>query len=301
MYLPPVTHRSVCITGCSTGIGKAAAYHLRDRGWQVVPTARRDEDLAALRAAGFTPVAMDMADPDSVATGAAAVLAQTDGKLGALVNNAGFGQSGALEDLQRSHIEYQFQVNVFGLQDLTNRFIPIFRQQGFGRIVHISSVVGRISVPFLGCYSASKFAVEALADAQRVELTDSGVGVLLVEPGPIITDFRKTASKRAFETLDTEQSRFGRFYQQEIRQRVERQKKPDWINGSSEQVAVLIERALTAHRPRRRYRITPAAHAGEWMRKLPAALLDTLFAQQLRRRHQLVGDKAATQASIKAK
>ena len=281
MKLPLVQNRSVLITGCSTGIGAAAALMLKERGWHVIPTARKAEDLDHLRQLGFEPVEMDMSNPDSVAQGAELALAQANGSLGALVNNAGFGQSGAIEDLRREHIRYQFEVNVFGLQDLTNRLIPQFRQQGYGRIVHISSVVGRISIPFLGCYSASKFAVEAMADAQRVELHGSGVGVILVEPGPIITEFRRTAARRAEETLDLDGSTNAAFYKTELQRRAESQKKPNWINKTPEDVAVKIAHALESPRPRRRYAITIPAYSGEWMRRFaPPALIDFLFARK---------------------
>jgi len=282
MKLPHVTHRSVLITGCSTGIGAAAALHLRERGWDVIPTARKTEDLDRLRQEGFEPVPMDMADADSVAAGAEMVLRRIGGQLGALVNNAGFGQSGALEDLQRDHIRYQFEVNVFGLQDVTNRLIPVFRRQAFGRIVHISSVVGRVSLPFLGAYSASKFAVEALADAQRVELARSGVGVILIEPGPIITHFRRTASKRATETLDYKNNVYGDFYSREIERRAVSQKKPNWINKTPEDVAVVIAHALESSRPKRRYKVTIPAYIGAWMSRFaPDALLDAVMSRKV--------------------
>ncbi len=283
MKCPNISNRSVLITGCSTGIGAAAAQLLKQRGWTVVPTARQPEDLDRLREQGFEPVAMDMADPSSIESGVAAALSLCGGSMGALVNNAGFGQSGALEDLKREHIRYQFEVNVFGLQDLTNRLIPIFRKQGFGRIVHISSVVGRISIPFLGCYSASKFAVEALADAQRVELAGSGIGIILVEPGPIITEFRRTAARRASETLDFENSQNASFYQEELQRRAESQKQPNWINKTPNDVARKIVHALESPRPRRRYAITIPAYAGEWLRRFAhPAWLDWLFLRKKR-------------------
>lgn len=285
MKLPRIANQSVLITGCSTGIGAATALVLKERGWHVLPTARKAEDLDHLQRLGFTPICMDVAEADSVAHGVEEALSLTNGTLGAVVNNAGFGQSGAIEDLQRDHLRYQFEVNVFGLQDLTNRLIPLFRQQGYGRIVHISSVVGRISIPFLGCYSASKFAVEALADAQRVELHGTGVGVILVEPGPIITEFRRTAARRASETLDLQTSRNALLYQQELQSRAERQKQPNWINKTPEDVAWKIVHALESPRPRRRYAITIPAYAGEWIRRFaPPPLIDFLFAQKMRSR-----------------
>lgn len=282
MRLPLVQDKTVLITGCSTGIGASAATTLKDRGWTVIPTARKDEDLDRLRDDGFDPIRMDMADAESVANGAKQALERTDGRLGALVNNAGFGQSGAVEDLKREHLEYQFDVNVFGLQDLTNRLISVFRTQGYGRIIHISSVVGRISIPLLGCYSASKFAVEALADAQRVELRGSGVGVILIEPGPIITEFRRTAARRAQETLNLSDGKKSTFYIEQIQKRIDSQKKPSLINKTPDAVTVKIVHALESKRPRRRYAITLPAHAGAFMRRFaPYALIDLVLSAKV--------------------
>ncbi len=282
MKLPLVQNKTVLITGCSTGIGASAARMLQERGWTVIPTARKEADLKRLRDEAFDPIEMDMADADSVARGAAQVLDRTGGQLGALVNNAGFGQSGALEDVKREHLLYQFEVNVFGLQDLTNRIVPVMRKQGYGRIVHISSVVGRISLPFLGCYSASKFALEALADAQRIELRDSGIGVILVEPGPIITEFRRTAAKRAEETLDLKESGKSQFYVEQIQKRLDQQKKPNLINRRPEDVALKIVRALESSRPKRRYAITIPAHLGAFMRRVaPDALVDFVLSRKV--------------------
>ncbi len=283
MKLPPIQYKTVLITGCSTGIGASSARLLKERGWTVIPTARKEADLERLRDEGFDPIEMDMADSESVARGAEEVLRRTEGRLGGLVNNAGFGQSGAVEDVKREHLLHQFEVNVFGLQDLTNRLLPAMRKQGAGRIVHVSSVVGRVSIPFLGCYSASKFAVEALADAQRVELYGSGVGVILIEPGPIITEFRRTAAQRAEETLDLEKSGKSQFYIEQIQKRLDHQKKANLINKEPEAVAIKIVRALESSRPKRRYAITIPAHLGAFMRRFaPDALVDFVLSRKVR-------------------
>ncbi len=282
MKLPMVQDKSVLITGCSSGIGAATATMLRERGWHVIPTARKEEDMERLKSLGFDPLYMDMANPDSVADGASETLRRTGGRLGGLVNNAGFGQSGALEDIKREHLKEQFEVNVFGLQDLTNRFIPVFRKQSYGRIVHVSSVVGRLSIPFLGAYSASKFAVEALGDAQRVELHGSGVGIILIEPGPITTQFRKNTSKRAEETLDLNGATLGDFYKRELRAREDQQKQPGWLNKAPEDVGKTIVHALESTHPRRRYKITATAHVGAFMSRFaPVALVDFLLSQKV--------------------
>jgi NAD(P)-dependent dehydrogenase (short-subunit alcohol dehydrogenase family) len=188
--LPPVEPKSVLVTGCSSGIGAATATLLRKRGWKVFPTARNPDDLDQLRKDGFEAIHLDLGDSASVQAAADVALEVMEGNPGALVNNAGYGQPGALEDLSRDAMRAQFEVNVFGMQELTNRFIPVFRKQRAGRIVNVSSVVGRVSLPFSGIYSATKFAMEAMSDAMRVEFSDSGIGVSLVEPGPITTHFR---------------------------------------------------------------------------------------------------------------
>ena len=189
MKVPSVKNKSVLVTGCSSGIGLATAKLLRKKGWRVFPTARKSEDLESLRKAGFEAVELDISSSKSVAAAIAVVLEKTKGCPGAVVNNAGFGMPGAIEDLTRDAMRDQFEVNLFGLQELTNLLIPVFRKQGCGRIVNVSSVVGRLSLPFMGIYSASKFALEAVSDALRVELSADGIGVSLVEPGPISTRF----------------------------------------------------------------------------------------------------------------
>ncbi|MCC5849646.1 MAG: SDR family NAD(P)-dependent oxidoreductase, partial [Verrucomicrobia bacterium] len=217
----------VLITGCSSGIGRAAAIHMRDLGWRVFPTARKTEDLEGLRADGFTPLELDIASPDSISACVAALCEQSHGRIDGLVNNAGFGQPGALEDLSRDAMRRQFEVNVFGLQELTNRILPIMIKQNGGRIVHISSVVGRVALPFMGIYSASKFAVEAMTDAQRVELMGTGVRISLVEPGPIVTRFSKNAVQATQGDFKVKGSRFEGLYEKELKNREEsRKEKP---------------------------------------------------------------------------
>jgi NAD(P)-dependent dehydrogenase (short-subunit alcohol dehydrogenase family) len=281
----PSVPRSVLVTGCSTGIGEACARMLRDRGWTVYPTARKAGDLQALEAAGFTAIELDLADSASVLAAAAKVLDLSDGQLGALVNNAGFGQPGAMEDLSREALRYQFEVNVFGMQQLTNQFIPLFRKQGRGRIVNVSSVVGRVALPFLGAYSASKFAMEAISDALRVELVDSGVAVSLIEPGPIITAFRTNAVEKTDEAIDTGSSTFGALYTREVQRRRDRQKKVGFINKPPEAVGNKVIHALESSGPRRRYGVTPVAPYVNFVRRFaPACLVDALFARSVRKK-----------------
>ena len=279
MAVFPLVHpRSVLITGCSTGIGAATAAVLRERGWQVLPTARREADLERLIADGFKPIALDVSDSGSVHAAAEAARARCGGRLGAVVNNAGFGQPGALEDLSRDVLRRQFEVNVFGLQELTNRLIPGFREQGYGRIVHVGSVLGRVCMPFNACYSASKFAVEALADGLRIELHGSGIAVSLIEPGPIASQFRGTAVARAKDGIDLERSAFGAFYKAALAAGDGGPRTAGQFELPPESVAAKITHALESRRPRRRYGVTRVAVAvGLARRFFPDALLDAVM------------------------
>lgn len=282
MKVPSLKSKTVLITGCSSGIGRATADLLRDHGWTVFPSARKAEDLEMLAQAGFEPVELDVSRSASVQAAAKCVLEKTGGSLGALVNNAGFGQAGAMEDVSREALRQQFEVNVFGLQELSNAVIPAMREAGCGRIVNISSVLGFISTPLLGSYCASKYAVEALSDAQRVELRSSGIMVSLVEPGPITTEFRKNAADRAEETLQHE-SRFSGQYQHEIRRRKKAasgKKKPFAL--PPEAVADKILHALESPSPKRRYYVTTVTYLVALGRHiLPVSLTDRMLAKKL--------------------
>ena len=282
MKLPPIQQRTVVVTGCSSGIGEATAHILRDRGWKVIPTARKAEDLERLRADGFTPVQLDVVDEASCQRAAQEAFAVANGPIGALVNNAGFGQAGAVEDLTRDVLQYQFDVNLIGMQSFTNRFLPAFRKQGYGRVVNISSVVGRISLPFYGSYSATKFAMEALSDAMRVELYGTGVGVILVEPGPIISKFRKNAAERAQSSLDLQKAQHASYYDKEIKRRIRQQKKPDFFTKPPESVAVKVVHALESGSPKRRYCVTVPAYLGAFLARFaPDALIDWALSRRM--------------------
>lgn len=280
-----VKDRSVLITGCSSGIGRATAEFLRAAGWTVFPTARTPEDLAQLSAAGFDAVELDVTSSESIASAVQQVLQKNDGRLGAVVNNAGFGMPGAIEDLTREAMRQQFEVNLFGLQELTNRLIPIFREQGFGRIVHISSVVGRLSLPFMGIYSASKFALEAVSDAQRVELSLDPITLSLVEPGPIRTRFSTNCAGQGEAKLDVGASKFGGAYRQYFEKRRNGGMSEDRFRLPPEAVAQKICHALESSRPRIRYYVTIPAYWGAWAaRWVPARLIDAMMARHVRKR-----------------
>lgn len=275
MKYPQVQTKTVLITGCSSGIGAATAQVMRAAGWRVFPTARKPQDLDRLKQEGFEPVSLDLAVSDSVQTAVHQVLELSNGQLGGVVNNAGFAQAGAMEDVSRDALCNQFEINVFGMIELTNGLIPTFRNQGYGRIVNVSSIYGRLASPMVGSYCASKFAMEALSDAMRLELRADGIAVCIIEPGPIVSRFRKNAAAGSLQTIDMECARFSEVYRKEAERRLKQEKKPDWITRPPEDVAYKIRHALESARPKRRYLITLPAHLGAFAaRFLPTSWVD---------------------------
>jgi NAD(P)-dependent dehydrogenase (short-subunit alcohol dehydrogenase family) len=268
--------RSILITGCSSGIGLAAAQILKARGWRVFATARKPEDISRLKdQIGVESLYLDYAEPDSVAAAAEHVLKATDGKLDALFNNGGYGQPGALEDIRRDVLRAQFEANVFGWHDLTARVVPAMRARGEGRIVFCSSVLGLIAAPYRGAYCASKFAVEALADTLRMELAGSGIHVALIEPGPIATRFVEHAIEAYRRNVDLEASHHRDIYKARIA-RMEAGGKQTFKLGPEAVVAKLAH-ALDSRRPKYRYYVTLPTYAVALLRRLlPAGALDAV-------------------------
>jgi NAD(P)-dependent dehydrogenase (short-subunit alcohol dehydrogenase family) len=183
---------AVLITGCSTGIGRATAEHLAKRGHTVYATARRLDSIGDLEAHGCRLLELDVTDEDSM-TKAVAAVEQAEGAVGVLVNNAGYSQSGAVESIPMDEVRRQFETNVFGLARMCQLVLPAMREQRWGRIINISSMGGRLVFPGGGYYHATKFAVEALSDALRFEVKGFGIGVVLIEPGLIKTEFGTAA------------------------------------------------------------------------------------------------------------
>ena len=285
MKAKTIENRSVLVTGCSSGIGLATAELLRDKGWSVFPSARKVEDLDMLEARGFSPIQLDVGSSVSIEATVDQILRANGGQLGAVVNNAGFGMPGAIQDLTRDAMRYQFEVNLFGLQELTNRLIPVFREQGYGRIVNVSSVVGRIALPFMGIYSASKFALEAVSDVQRVELSADAITVSIVEPGPILTRFSTNCAGEGETVLDTAQSRFGDSYKRYFDKRRSGGMSEDRFRLPPEAVARKILHALESSHPKIRYCVTLPAHLGSLAaRFVPAAVIDRLMIHHVKKR-----------------
>jgi NAD(P)-dependent dehydrogenase (short-subunit alcohol dehydrogenase family) len=269
--------RSILITGCSSGIGLDAARGLTRRGWQVLATCRREADCARLRAEGLDSFPLDLDDEASVAAGAEEALARTEGKLDAVFNNAAFALPGAVEDLPRAGLRAIFETNLFGQFDLTNRLIPAMRAQGGGRIVFNSSVLGYFALPWRGAYSATKFAMEGLADTLRIEMAGTGIHVILIEPGPITSELRRKSVPHFERHVDWQRSARRADYEARLLPRLHAPPAPDRFELPAAAVTATLIRALEARRPRPRYRVTLPAHvAALLVRALPAAALDAI-------------------------
>ncbi len=248
------------MTGCSTGIGRATALRLARGGdWTVYASARRLESIADLRAEGCELLALDVTDEQS-RIDAVASIENRHGSVGALVNNAGFSQSGAFESVSLERARRQFETNVFGPLELCRLVLPGMRRERRGHIVNVSSMGGRLTFPGAAWYHASKYALEALSDVLRFEVSGFGVRVVLIEPGIIRTEFSATAVGELAEVSpdDGPYSGFDAYvgaatvsaYERGVLAR---------LGGEPDSVARTIEKVLRARRPRPRYLVTPSA------------------------------------------
>ncbi len=268
------------VTGCSSGIGLATARLLARRGWRVLATARRETDLERLAAEGLEPLPLELADEASVAACAEEAQARLGGEApDALVNNAACAVPGAVEDLSRAALRYQLEVNLLGWLDLTNRLLPGMIRRASGRIVQVSSVLGLVAMPWRGAYNTTKFALEGLTDTLRLELAGTGVRVILVEPGPVLTRFRANALAQFRRWIEPERSRHRERYAR-LEAKLSREGAVVPFTASAEACAARIVRALEARRPRARYYVTPPTYALAFLRRiLPTAALDRLLAR----------------------
>lgn len=251
--------RAVLITGCSTGIGRATALRLVKAGHRVYASARRLESIADLAASGCELLALDVCDEASMQAAVARVEG-AEGAVGALINNAGYGSEGPIEEVSMEEVRRQFETNVFGLLRLTQLALPRMRAQRWGRIVNISSMGGRLTLPGGGAYHATKYALEALSDALRFEVRGSGIDVVVVQPGPIKTEFGNTAVAKveAIAAASPDYAAFRAALTQQIRNAYEGPLAA--LAAEPDAVAKAIEKAITATTPKTRYVITAAAH-----------------------------------------
>jgi NAD(P)-dependent dehydrogenase (short-subunit alcohol dehydrogenase family) len=260
----------VLITGCSSGIGRATAERFRDARWRVWATARDPTDITDLAEAGCRTAALDVTDEDAIESVVERVLAR-DGRIDCLVNNAGFGQAGAVEEIPLDRLRTQFEVNTFGPIRLAQAVLPHMREAGRGRIVNVSSMLGRVSYPTRGAYAGSKHALEALSEALRAETAGFGVDVVLIEPGAVRTGFEDRLH-------ETESGLEGGESYERLRRLVDRAQRLSERRGMAPgRVADAIYCAATVERPNARYvvgwdarlailadRVIPA-RVGDWL------------------------------------
>lgn len=247
--------KPVLITGCSSGIGYCVAKGLQERGYRVFATARKPEDVDRLNAEGFESLQLDLDHSDSIQSAFKTIMKRTNGRLYALFNNGAYGQPGAIEDITRDALRQQFETNVFGWHELTNLAIPVMRQQNEGRIIHNSSVLGFVAMPYRGPYNASKYALEGLADTLRLELHNSNIFVSLIEPGPIRSQFRKNARQAFIDNIDVNNSAHQSNYSS-LLSRLEKEGDAQPFTLGPEAVLKRVIHALESRRPKVRYCVT---------------------------------------------
>jgi NAD(P)-dependent dehydrogenase (short-subunit alcohol dehydrogenase family) len=277
-----MTARSVLITGCSTGIGRACALRLHNAGWCVFAGVRREADADALSSEGLRPVILDVTDEASIRE-AMTTMAAGDGAdaLDGLVNNAGIAVPGPVEMLSSESLRSQLEVNLVGLAAVTRACLPMLRKAQ-GRIVNMSSVSGRVAYPFLGAYAASKFGVEALSDALRVELRPWGIRVILVEPGSVRTPIWDKGQTGYDELRAGTQDEKWALYGDTITRFAEMTRQAGEQGMAADGVAALVEKALTARRPRARYMPGIGIRIGlKIARMMPTRLWDWMVARKL--------------------
>lgn len=269
--------KSILITGCSTGIGRCAAEKLKQRGYRVFATARKQEDVAQLINDGIESVQLDLANSASIHSAVELILHKSGGELFALFNNGAYGQTGAVEDLTRDALREQFETNVFGTHELTNLVIPVMRRQGGGRIIQNSSVLGFVALKYRGAYNASKYAMEGLTDTLRMELKGTGIYVSLIEPGPIETPFRKNAYAAYKRNINTENSYHKAIYEL-MEQRLQTEGPVVPFTLDPEAVVKKLIQALESKKPKARYYVTlPTYLFGYLKRLLPVNILDRIL------------------------
>jgi short-subunit dehydrogenase len=265
----------VLITGTTSGIGRRTAIYLAQRGWQVFATGMEQEllpEVAREGGANLHTLYLDVTKPASIEAARAEVERLTDGQgLDVLINNAGYGTAGPTELISDGDLRAQYEVNVFGLMSMVRAFVPAMRQRGRGRVINVSSLGGLFTIPFLGVYTSTKYAVESLSDALRMELRPFGIDVVLVEPAMIRTGFADRSMHEASKYAKDLSSPYAPL----LARRAELRGVMEKTAYGAEHVVQAIERALVARRPRARYAAPRrAGWAIAWFRLLPVGLRD---------------------------
>lgn len=245
--------KSILITGCSSGIGLCSALLLKQRGYRVFATARKAEDTAKLAAQGLESTRLDVNDAASMREALDFILTKTGGTLDALFNNAGYLQTGAVEDLTRDMQRAQFETNVFGPMELARMVLPVMRRQGHGRIIQNSSILGIVTIPYCGAYNASKFALEGFSHTLRQELRGTSIHVSMINPGPITSHLRENAWEQYQHTLKNHQGSAHETAYQNMEKYYFQRKEGSRLSRGPELVVKQLVHALESPRPRVHY------------------------------------------------
>ena len=277
-----IKRKSILITGCSSGIGLDSALTLNDHGWRVFATCRKQKDCDELKLQGLESFVLDYESTDSIALALENVFRLTGGTLDALFNNGAYAIPGAVEDLPREALKQNFEANVFGWHDLIVQVIPIMRAQGYGRIINCSSVLGFIPYPWRGSYVATKYAIEGLTDTLRLEMSDTGIKVILLQPGPISSKFRENSIVGFEKWINWKTSVRREQYESILSKRLyNKSLKKDQFELPASAVTKVLIKALEDKVPRSKYMITtPTRVAALLKRLLPNKWFDNFMAQR---------------------
>jgi len=261
--------RSILITGCSSGIGHDAAKTLHNDGWRVLATCRSQSDCDQLTARGMESFVLDYSDSDSVKNGARKALELTDGKLDALFNNGAHGTPGLVEDLPRGALRDIFEVNLFGQIELINCLLPAMRKLETSYVINNSSVLGFAGMPYRGAYCATKFAMEGITDTLRLELAETNIQVVLIEPGPITSRIRENSVAHFERWINVKESAQAKRYQKQLIPRLyENKETPDRFELPASAVTNKLLRILNSKNPKPRYYVTTPTYLSGYAKRL---------------------------------
>ena len=261
--------KSILITGCSSGIGLDCAKTLHAHGWTVFASCRQQKDCDRLKMMGIEAPRLDHADPVSITKTIQYILTKTNGKLDAVFNNGAFAIPGAVEDLPTDALRSIYETNLFGYHEVIRQVIPIMRAQGKGKILNCSSVLGFVAIPWRGAYNSTKFALEGLTDTLRIEMRNTNINVILIEPGPIGTKIRENSIPHFERWVDWENSPRKKQYETGLIKRLyQPRNKPDAFELPVSAVTKVVMRALESHRPKPRYYVTIPTHFMGLLRRI---------------------------------
>ena len=273
--------KNILITGCSSGIGKNVAITLHNKGWRVFATCRSKTDCTFFTKLGIESFPLDLLKEESINCAVNLVKEKTKSQLDVLFNNGAYAIPGAIQDIPRSAMREIFEVNVFGQIDLINRCIPLMMNSDYPKVINCSSVLGFISLPYRGLYSATKYSIEALTDALRRENYDSKIKFVLIQPGPIKTDIKKKSIKHFEKWIDWKKSIHQKTYENKVIKRLYDNSYKDSFYSyelQPDEVTKILINVLNSKKPKARYKITIQTKIAQIMIKLlPTNTLDWFF------------------------